>query len=43
MGRIWSYSFRHFEKKIDIKTSEMLSFLPLENNSVTMERNCLLD
>ena len=39
MCRIYSYSFRHF----DIKTSEILSFLPLKNNPVTIGLKFLLD
>ena len=43
MRDIESFSFRHFERDCEMKTSEMLSFLPLKNNSVTIDLNCLLD
>ena len=40
---IYSYSFRHFEIiNCDIKTSKMLIFLPLKNNSVTIGLHFLL-
>ena len=43
MCHVWSYSFgiemNIGMKDFDMKTSEILIFLPLKNNSLTMELN----
>ena len=38
-----SYSSEHFKIRLWYKTSKMLRFLPLKNNSVTVGLNFLLD
>ena len=42
MRCVWSYSFRHFEIRFDVKTSEILSFFPLKDKSETIGLNFLL-